>query len=158
MIGPLGLASYWLTLTSWLTHFLIYFSHVAQYLFQWSSLHPAALVVWAGVGGINFLLPRILLLSLHHFHFLSGFPTYTSCLANQRLFKTWLTEYRQFSRTRYTLLINIFTSVYRHVAVAYWLKCQHVYLRQQLHGISLILPFLFPSAGELSVFCQSCFK
>ena len=79
--------------------FLIYFSHVALYLFQWGSSHPAASVAWAGVGRINFLLPRILLLSLHHFHFLSGFPTYTSCLANQRLFKTWLTEYRQFSRT-----------------------------------------------------------
>ena len=72
---------------------------MAQYLFQWGSSHPAALVIWAGVGGINFLFPRILLLSLHHFHFLSGFPTYTSCLANQRLFKTWLTEYRQFSHT-----------------------------------------------------------
>ena len=38
--------------------------------------------------------------SLHHFHFLSGFPAYTSCLVNQRLFKTWLTDYRQFSHTR----------------------------------------------------------
>ena len=56
--------------------------------FNGGSLHPAALVVWAGVGGINFLLPRILLFSLQHFYFLSGFPTYTSCLANQHLFKT----------------------------------------------------------------------
>ena len=72
---------------------------MAQYLFQWGRSHPAASVVWAGVGGINFLLPRILLFSLHHFYFLSGFPTYTSCLANQHLFKTWLTDYRQFSRT-----------------------------------------------------------
>ena len=46
------------------------------------------------------LLPRILLFSLHHLYFLSGFPTYTSCLANQRLFKTWLKDCRQFSRTR----------------------------------------------------------
>ena len=52
-----------------------------------------------GVKGISFLLPRILLLSLHHFHFLSGFSTYTSWLANPRLFKTWLTDYRQFSHT-----------------------------------------------------------
>ena len=56
--------------------FFIYVSPVALYLFQWGRSNPAASVIWAGMGGINFLLPRILLLSLHHFHFLSGFPTY----------------------------------------------------------------------------------
>ena len=54
------------------------------------------------VGG-SFLLPRILLFSLHHLYFLSGFPTYTSCLANQHLFKIWLTDYRQFSHTKQVL-------------------------------------------------------
>ena len=50
------------------------------------------------VGGTS-LLPRILLFSLHHLYFLSGFPAYSVCLANQRFIKIWLTEYRQFSHT-----------------------------------------------------------
>ena len=125
LIGPLGQASYWLTLTSWLTHFfLIYVSHVAQYLFQWGCSHPAASVIWTGVGGINFLLPRILLLSLHHFHFLFGFPACTSCLANQRLFKTWLTEYKQFSRTKSSSSILSDTVFYIIVVVLLLLKLQ----------------------------------
>ena len=90
----------------------LFWSMLAMWLlFQWGRSHPAVLVVWAGVEGINFLHPSILLFSLHHFYFLSGFPAYTSWLANQRLFKTWLTEYRQFSSTT-TGLYKIFACIW----------------------------------------------
>ena len=59
---------------------------MAQYLFQLGSLHVSSLVVCAGVAEEP-LLPRILLFSLHHLYFLSGFPAYTACLANQRFIK-----------------------------------------------------------------------
>ena len=56
---------------------------------------------WSAQESRNgFLLSRILLFSLLHPYFLSGFPAYTACLANQHFIKIWLTEYRQFSRTR----------------------------------------------------------
>ena len=59
----------------------MYVSHMAQYIFQWGRLHPASLVVWAKLGGMGFVLPRILLFSLILLYILSGFPAYTSCLA-----------------------------------------------------------------------------
>ena len=50
---------------------------------------------WSGQNcGGSFLLARILPVSLLHLYFLSGFPAYTACLANQRFIKIWLTEYR----------------------------------------------------------------
>ena len=82
-INPLFL-SMWAT---WLGTFLSEAAHIL--LLRWSGQNCRG----------NFLLPKILLFSLPCLYFLSGCPTYTSCLANQHLFKTWLTEYRQFSLT-----------------------------------------------------------
>ena len=46
------------------------------------------LLWWSGLDCQgSFLLPRILPFSLLHLYFLSDFPAYTSCLADQHLFK-----------------------------------------------------------------------
>ena len=64
--------------------FLIYFSHVAGYLFQLGSY--ILLLLWQGHNcrRMGFPLPRILLFSVTRLYFLSGCPTYTSCLATDR--------------------------------------------------------------------------
>ena len=67
-----------------------FLSGIAHILLLWCS--------GQNCGG-SFLCPRILLFSSPRFSFLSGWPTYTSRLDNQCLFKTRLTEYRQFSHT-----------------------------------------------------------
>ena len=59
---------------------------MAPYLSQLGKLHAASSVVCAGVAE-GFLCPRILPVSLLHPYFLSGFPAYTACLANQRFIK-----------------------------------------------------------------------
>ena len=63
---------------------LIYVSHMAQYLSQLSRLHLASCGL-SSTARMGFLLPRILLFSSPRLYFLSGWPTYTSCLA-RRLF------------------------------------------------------------------------
>ena len=54
---------------------------------------------WSAQEWLRELLLPEYSVSLLHPYFLSGFPAYTACLANQRFIKIWLTEYRQFSRT-----------------------------------------------------------
>ena len=70
-INPLFLSM----LATWLSTFL----SRAAYIFP---------LYWSGQNwGGSFLLPRIPLFSLLHLYSLSGFPAYTSSLANQHLFK-----------------------------------------------------------------------
>ena len=71
----------------------------------WLGTFFSCQLTWCCFGDLrrsgrgNFLIPSLLLFSLPHLYVLSVFPAYTSCLANQCLFKTWLTEYKQFSHT-----------------------------------------------------------
>ena len=62
---------------------------MAWYLSQLGRLHLASSLVWAvlGMGGMGFLLLSIFLFSSHYLYFLYGWPTYTSCLANQCFIK-----------------------------------------------------------------------
>ena len=65
---------------------LMYVSHTAQYLSQMVGY----ILLLGGLGrngGGSFPLPRILLFSSSCLYFLSGWSTYTSCLANLHLFK-----------------------------------------------------------------------
>ena len=63
---------------------------MARYLFRQGRSHLASSVSGQGCGK-RFLLPRILLFSLFHLYFLSGCPTYTSCLATGQSAFIWNT-------------------------------------------------------------------
>ena len=60
---------------------------MAQYLFQRGQLTCCLFDGLRRNRRGTSLLPRILLFSLLYPYFLSGFPAYTACLANQRFIK-----------------------------------------------------------------------
>ena len=105
---------------------------------------------------------RILPVSLLHSYFLSGFPAYTACLANQRFIKIWLTEYRQFSRITPDLTASIFQ---RCVPNTWFCMCQEskgfMQMRQALYQLCYTVnswkPFLNQDLLVLFLLMYVCF-